>query len=115
MARRQSTAITVPAVSQYVSVDFDVCFDTEDDPVLRTLGYDGVFLRLADLTAGTFDVAWDGLTDTGATVQSGRYVVEVTATNKIGSVALDATFAVRRVPPPPPPKPKPKRDAQRKK
>jgi len=47
-----SPAITVPAASQYVSVDFDVCYDTEDDPVLRVLGYDGVFLRLTDLTPG---------------------------------------------------------------
>jgi hypothetical protein len=39
----------------------------------------------------------------------------VTATNETGSVALDTTFTVRRVPPPPPPKPKPKPDAQRKK
>jgi flagellar hook assembly protein FlgD len=66
-------------------------------------------------TTGTFDVAWDGLTDTGATVPSGRYVAEVTAANEIGSVALDTTFAVRRVLPPPPPNAKPEPDARRKK
>jgi hypothetical protein len=47
-----SPTITVPLSSQYVSVDFDVCYDTEDDPVLPGLGYDGFFLRVADLTTG---------------------------------------------------------------
>jgi Phosphodiester glycosidase/FlgD Ig-like domain len=58
--------------------------------------------------AGDLEVAWDGLTDTGATAPSGRYVAEVTATNDLGPVTLSATFEVRRLPPPPPPKPKPK-------
>jgi hypothetical protein len=79
--------------------------------VVRIRTTSGVVLRLLPrqrASTGTFDVAWDGLTDTGATVPSGRYVAEVTATNEIGSVALDTTFTVRRVPPPPPLKPKPK-------
>jgi hypothetical protein len=40
----------VPDSSEYVEVDFDVCYDTENDPVLATTAYDGVFLRVADLT-----------------------------------------------------------------
>jgi hypothetical protein len=47
-----SPTITVPPSSQYVSVDFDVCYDTEDDPVLPVLGYDGFFLRVTDVTPG---------------------------------------------------------------
>jgi hypothetical protein len=47
-----SPTIVVPAASQYVSVDFDVCYDTEDDPILPVLAYDGFFLRLTDLTPG---------------------------------------------------------------
>jgi hypothetical protein len=47
-----SPTITVPAVSDYVTVDFDVCYDTEDDPVLPTLAYDGFFLRVTDVTPG---------------------------------------------------------------
>jgi hypothetical protein len=59
---------------------------------------------------GDLEVAWDGKTDGGAVVYSGRYVAEVTATNQIGAVTLGAAFSVRRVapkPPPPPPKKKP--------
>lgn len=44
--------ITIPAKSDYVEVDFDVCYNTEDDPNYRVLGYDGFFLRISDLTKG---------------------------------------------------------------
>jgi len=47
-----SPLFTVPANSDYVTVDFDVKYDTEDDPVLRTLAYDGFFLRVTDQTPG---------------------------------------------------------------
>jgi len=47
-----SPAFTVPTNAQYVTVEFDVCSDLEDDPVLPFTGYDGVFLRIADLTPG---------------------------------------------------------------
>ena len=57
---------------------------------------------------GDVSVSWDGRTDSGGTVYTGRYVAEATATNELGRVSLGATFAVKRVPPPPPPKPKAK-------
>ena len=60
-------------------------------------------------TTGDLQVSWDGVTDSGAEVFTGRYVAEVTATNELGSVTLRATFSVRRLPPPPSPKPKPHR------
>ena len=47
-----SPAFTVPRDSDYVEVTFDVCYDTEDDPVLPTTAYDGMFLRVTDLTTG---------------------------------------------------------------
>ena len=47
-----SPTISVPPTSAYVSVDFDVCYDTEDDPNLRILAYDGLFLRVTDVTPG---------------------------------------------------------------
>ena len=47
-----SPTITVPATSNHVSVDFDVCYNTEDDPNFRVLAYDGFFLRITDLTPG---------------------------------------------------------------
>ena len=45
-----SPTITVPADSQSVEVEFDVCYDTENDPNLRVLAYDGFFLRVTDVT-----------------------------------------------------------------
>ncbi len=47
-----SPTITIPSDSQSVEVEFDVCYDTENDPNLRILAYDGFFLRVTDLTPG---------------------------------------------------------------
>ena len=47
-----SPAFDVPADAEYVVVEFDVCYDTEDDPFLPTMVYDGAFLRITDLTPG---------------------------------------------------------------
>jgi phosphodiester glycosidase len=59
----------------------------------------GVILRtLPKIRAqpGDLRVAWEGVTDGGAVVYSGRYVAELTATNELGSVSLGAGFSVRR-------------------
>jgi hypothetical protein len=45
-----SPIIEIPRESQGVEVELDVCYDTEDDPVLKILAYDGFFLRVTDLT-----------------------------------------------------------------
>jgi hypothetical protein len=47
-----SPSIAVPPDAEYVTVEFDVCTDTEDDPNFRILAYDGFFLRVTDITAG---------------------------------------------------------------
>jgi len=47
-----SPSLTVPADSEYVTVEFDVCYDTEDEPAFRVQAYDGFFLRVTDLTPG---------------------------------------------------------------
>ena len=47
-----SKNFVVPADSDYVTLEFDVCTDTEDDPNFNVLAYDGLTLRIADLTAG---------------------------------------------------------------
>lgn len=47
-----SPAFVVPADSDFVDVEFDVCTDTEDDPSFNVLAYDGLFLRVFDGTAG---------------------------------------------------------------
>jgi hypothetical protein len=46
---------------------------------------------------GTVQVAWDGVTRSGAVVYSGQYVARVIATNTLGTVSLSAGFTVRRV------------------
>lgn len=50
--RLLSPLINIPANADYVTLDFDVCYDTEDDPVLRVQAYDGFFLRVTDQTPG---------------------------------------------------------------
>jgi phosphodiester glycosidase/flagellar hook capping protein FlgD len=65
--------------------------ETTSGVVLRTLPK----VRAAP---GGVQVSWDGRTDGGAVVYSGRYVAVVTATNELGSVGLGATFDLRRLP-----------------
>lgn len=38
--------------AEYLDLEFDVCYDTEEDPNFNVLAYDGFFLRVADLTPG---------------------------------------------------------------
>ena len=40
--------IDVPANSEYVTLDFDVKYDTEEDPDFNILAYDGFLLRIGD-------------------------------------------------------------------
>jgi hypothetical protein len=48
------------------------------------------------LEPGPLDIAWNGVSDSGAVVYSGRYVARATAVNELGSVDLTVVFAVRR-------------------
>jgi hypothetical protein len=45
-----SPNITIPANAQYVTLDFDTCYDTEDDPLFNIQAYDGFTLRFFDGT-----------------------------------------------------------------
>ena len=47
-----SPPITIPADADYVTVEFDVCTDTEFDPNFNVTAYDGLTLRITDLTEG---------------------------------------------------------------
>jgi hypothetical protein len=47
-----SPNFAVPADSDYVTLDFDVCTDTEDDPNFRIQAFDGLTLRILDATPG---------------------------------------------------------------
>ena len=42
----------VPANASFATLDFDVWYNTEDDPDFNLLAYDGFFLRIADQTLG---------------------------------------------------------------
>jgi hypothetical protein len=50
--RLLSPTFIVPTNAEYVTVDMDVCTDSEDDPNFNVLAYDGFFLRVTDLTPG---------------------------------------------------------------
>ena len=47
-----SPQFNVPANAQYVTIDFDVCYDTEDDPAFNIQAFDGFLLRVTDFTPG---------------------------------------------------------------
>ena len=47
-----SPMVAVPADADTVFLDFDVCYDLEDDPGFDVLAYDGLFLRVLDATPG---------------------------------------------------------------
>ncbi|HTQ80374.1 MAG TPA: exo-alpha-sialidase, partial [Thermoanaerobaculia bacterium] len=47
-----SPTFNIPATSSYVTIDFDVCYDTEDDPNFTITAYDGFLVRVTDLTPG---------------------------------------------------------------
>jgi len=47
-----SPMFVVPGDAEYVTLDMDVCYDTEDEPNFNILAFDGVLLRIADLTPG---------------------------------------------------------------
>jgi hypothetical protein len=47
-----SPSFSVPADTEYLIVEFDVCYDSEEEPNFNILAYDGFFLRLLDATPG---------------------------------------------------------------
>ena len=49
-----SPLIVVPANAEYVTLEFDVCYDSEDDPNFNILAYDGFLVRITDQTPGRF-------------------------------------------------------------
>jgi hypothetical protein len=48
--RLLSPTIKVPADASYLQVEFDVCYDTEEEAFYSVLAYDGMFLRITDVT-----------------------------------------------------------------
>ncbi|HEU5180142.1 MAG TPA: HYR domain-containing protein, partial [Candidatus Polarisedimenticolia bacterium] len=47
-----SPVFSVPAGAEYMTVDMDVAYDTEDDPAFNVQAFDGFFLRITDNTTG---------------------------------------------------------------
>jgi hypothetical protein len=43
--------LDVPANAQWVTIDMDICTDTEDDPLFNVQAYDGFFLRVTEVVA----------------------------------------------------------------
>jgi hypothetical protein len=48
--RAFSPIFNIPNDAQWVTVDLDICYDTEDDPLFPIVAYDGAFLRITDQT-----------------------------------------------------------------
>ena len=47
-----SPLFVVPGDADYVTIDMDVCYDTEDDPSFNILAHGGFLLRIMDFTPG---------------------------------------------------------------
>jgi hypothetical protein len=47
-----SPAVVIPADAGYAILEFDVCYNTEEDPGFNIWAWDGFFLRLTDVTPG---------------------------------------------------------------
>jgi hypothetical protein len=50
--RLTGPTFTVPVDADYVTVDLDVCTDTEDDPTFKIQAFDGLFVRFTNNTPG---------------------------------------------------------------
>jgi hypothetical protein len=50
--RLRTPLLTVPADSEYVTLDFDVCYDLEDEPISKVRAFDGLLVSVSDLTPG---------------------------------------------------------------
>jgi hypothetical protein len=104
------TPLTIPRRAPRVVAAFKLSRAATVTTRIKTSS--GVVLRSfpkQQAIAGDVSVAWDGRTNSGGTVFSGRYVAEATAVNDLGRVTLDASFDLNRLPPPPPAKKKPPR------
>lgn len=96
--RVSSPNIVIPANAQYVTVDFDVCYDTEDDPNFNILAYDGFDLRITDFTPGHFARAnfTDALAEsfsTGSFLHYPKHNVRSSNANYFQDISLWAGFS----------------------
>jgi hypothetical protein len=97
-ARASGATLTVPRPAPRVVATVNVThpavvttrIETPAGVLIRNLGQQQV-------QPGTLDIAWDGVSDSGAVVYSGRYVARASAANALGTVDLTAAFQVRRV------------------
>jgi len=47
-----SPIFNIPANAEYIALEMDIAYDTEDDPSFNVLAYDGFLLRITDQTTG---------------------------------------------------------------
>jgi hypothetical protein len=50
--RLRTPLLTIPASSEYVTLDFDVCHDLEDEPISNVRAFDGALVTFTDVTPG---------------------------------------------------------------
>jgi hypothetical protein len=89
--------LTVPRARPRVVAFFSLMHPATITSQIETRS--GVVLRTIERKSyepGSVQVAWDGVTTTGAVAYSGLYVARVIATNELGTVDLSTPFTVRR-------------------
>ena len=97
--RTVAPALAVPRLSPRAVAAFTLTRSAVVTSTIETAS--GVVLRVVArkrYDPGTVQVAWDGVTNTGATVYSGHYVARVSARSALGTSVLSAPFTVRRLP-----------------
>ena len=90
--RAYSPIFDVPSDAQWVTVDFDICYDTEDDVLYPTIAYDGAFLRITDQTPGRTlrSVYSDGFAEnfaTGSQIGYPKHLTDDRALNYFGDTS----------------------------
>jgi len=89
---RRGARVTI-AWTQTRGANVRVTVETREGVVVRTVA-------ARRFAAGAASTTWNGRLPNGKLAPGGPYVVRVTATNRLGEVALEGRLAVRRIAPP---------------
>jgi hypothetical protein len=90
--------VTIPTNAQFVTIDFDVCYDTEEDPNYNVLAYDGADLRITDFTPGhfgraNFATALDEYFNTGSAPYYPRHAPRSSSTAYFQDISMWSGFS----------------------
>jgi hypothetical protein len=91
--RVASPNITIPANAQYVTLDFDICYDTEEDSNFNIQAFDGADLRITDFSTGhvaraNFMEAFADSIMTGSLMYYPRHNVRSSNANYLQDISL---------------------------